>query len=177
MPQAVSDRLKLASLAAAEARRRLTVNRMDAEAYRVLGRALRDLGENEEANRAELAAIDASRHDPDIARAAGALVADDLPTAEAVLRQVLTKRSGDVAAMRMLAEVGIRMGHPREAERLLRRALTLAPGFDYARHTLAVALDMLSRFGEALAELNRISGPLAERDQVLALRAASLSKV
>ncbi len=166
-----------AAMAAEEARRRLRSNPHDAEAFRVLGRALRDLGQADDANRAELAAIDASKHDPDIARASAAMTANDLPIAEGILRSILTRSPGDVAAIRMLAEIAIRMGHPREAERLLRRALELAPGFLYARQTLAVALDQLSRFGEALAELNRISGPLAEREQVVALKAASLSKV
>ncbi|HEY4070667.1 MAG TPA: sulfotransferase [Sphingomicrobium sp.] len=177
MVETAPDRTALASMAAAEARRRLGFNPLDAEAYRVLGRALRDLGEHEEANKAELAAIDASEHDPEIVRAAEAMAANDLPTAEGILRAVLTRCPGDVAGIRMLAEIGIRMGHPREGERLLRRAIELAPGFDYAHHTLAAALDMLSRSGEALAELNMVTGELADVDQVLALKAASLSKI
>jgi tetratricopeptide (TPR) repeat protein len=177
MTQAATGTAPQAAMAAEEARRRLRVNPRDAEALRVLGRALRDLGQPDEANRAELAAIDASKHDPEIARASQAMIANDLPIAEGILRSILTRNPGDVAAIRMLAEIAIRMGHPREAERLLRRGLELAPGFLYARQTLAVALDQLSRFGEALTELNRISGPLAEREQVVALKAASLSKV
>jgi tetratricopeptide (TPR) repeat protein len=164
-------------MAVQEARRRLGLNPLDAEAYRVLGRALRDLGQHEEASKAELAAIDASESDPEIERASQAMAANDLTTAEGILRSVLTRRPGDVAGIRMLAEIGIRMGHPREAVRLLRRAIELAPAFDYAHHTLAAAFDSLSRSGEALAELNLVSGELADVDQFLALKAASLSKV
>jgi len=164
-------------MAVEEARRRLQTNPRDAEAYRVLGHALRDLGDDEEANEAELAAIDASQFDPELARAGQAMAADDYPSAEGILRQILTREPGDVAAIRMLAEIAIRMGHPREGERLLRRAIELAPGFHYARHNLAVALDTLSRSGEAVGELNRISGPLTDHDQFLALKAAALSKV
>ena len=177
MAEPAIEKARLATMAAEEAQRRLRANPRDAEAYRVLGRALRDLGQHEGANQAELAAINASQHDPEIVRAAQAMSANDLATAESVLRSVLTREPGDVAAIRMLAEIAVRMGHPRQAERLLRRAIELAPGFDYARHTLAAALDSLSRSGEAVAELDRISGPLAERDQVMALKAASLSKV
>jgi tetratricopeptide (TPR) repeat protein len=177
MAEAVTRDSSTARMAIEEAQRRLRSNPRDAGAYRVMGRALRDLGQDEDATRAELAAIEASQHDPELAGAAKAMAANDLPTAEAVLRSILTREPGDVAAIRMLAEIAIRMGHPREGERLLRRAIELAPGFLYARHTLAVALDALSRSGEALGELNRISGPLADRDQVLGLRAASLTKV
>ena len=166
-----------AAKAAAEARRRLGANPRDAEAYRVLGRALRRLGKDKAASDAELAAIDASQFDPDIQSAGRALVANDLPAAERILRTVLTRSPGDVAAIRMLAEIGVRMGHPREADRLLRRALELAPGFEYARYTRAVALDVLSRSGEALAELNQITGELADYDPVIAAKAVALSRV
>ena len=172
-----TDQRELAGKAAEEASRRLRANPRDAEAYRVLGRALRDLGRDEEANNAELAAIDASEFDPDIDRASRAMVAKDLPGAAATLRTVLTRSPGDVAAIRMLAEVAIRMGHPREGDRLLRRAIELAPGFEFARYTRAVALDMLSRSGEALAELDQIGGPLAGYDPVVAAKAAALSRV
>ena len=177
MVEAPEKDLAVARLAVEEAHRRLRSNPRNAEAYRVLGRALRDLGEDEEANKAELAAIDVSQHDPELARATQAMAAQDFATAEGILREILSREPGDVAAIRMLAEIAIRTGHPRQGERLLRRALELAPGFLYARHNLAVALDALSRSGEAVGELEQISGPLADRDQVIALKAASLSKV
>src|SRR4029079_3480809 len=177
MAEPAIEKARLATMAAEEAQGRLRATPRAAEAYRVLGRALRDLGQHEGANQAELAAINASQHDPEIVRAAQAMSANDLATAESVLRSVLTREPGDVAAIRMLAEIAVRMGHPRQAERLLRRAIELAPGFDSVCQTLAAARHSVSRSGEAVAELDRISGPLAERDQVMALKAASLSKV
>ena len=177
MKKAEQRELDEASKAAEEAARRLRSNPRDAEAYRVLGRALRRLGRDDEANNAELAAIDASQFDPEIQSAGKAMMANDLPTAEAILRSVLTRSPGDVAAIRMLAEIGIRMGHPREGDRLVKRAIELAPGFGFARYTRAVALDLLSRSGEALEELNRITGPLADYDPVIAAKAVALSRV
>lgn len=162
--------------AAEQARGKLRENPRDAGAYRLLGRALRRLGRNDEASEAELAAIEASQFDPEIGRANRAMDSRDLSAAEAILRSVLARRPDDVAALRMLAEIGIRAGHPADAERLLRHALSLAPAFEYARFTLAVALDMLSRSVEAIDELNRISGPLGDQDEFLALKAASLAK-
>ncbi len=163
--------------AAAEARRKIAANPHDAEAYRALGRALRSLGETESANEAELAAIEASDHDPNIRNASEAMVRNDLPLAEQILRSVLSQRPGDVAAIRMLAEIALHSGYPRDADVLLRRAIELAPGFFYSHYTRAVALDMLSRSGEALEELNCINGPEAELDSIIGQKALALSRV
>jgi tetratricopeptide (TPR) repeat protein len=163
--------------AAEQAREKIRANPHDASAHRALGRALRLLGADAEASEAELDAIDASRNDPEIWRAAEALSANDLPSAEGILRSILALRPDDVAAIRMLAEVAIHTAHPRDAEKLLRHALKLAPDFEYARLTLAVALDQLSLSADALQELDRISGPLGDRDETLALKASTLSKL
>lgn len=173
----MTDQTADASRAADEARQRLRVNPRDGDAYRMLGRALRQLGDDIGANEAELGAIGASEYDPEIARAGQAMMANDLATAEAVLRSLLMHRPDDVAAIRMLAEIGIHFGHARKADGLLSRAIELAPGFFYSRYTRAVALDMLSRSGEALAELNQITGPEADFDPIIALKAVCLSRI
>jgi tetratricopeptide (TPR) repeat protein len=177
VPSPETTRTAQASLAAEEARRRLRANPRNAEAYRVLGRALRDLGEDAAANDAELAAIRCSADDPEINRAHQAMLANDLPTAEAILRSLLAAQPGDVVAIRMLAEIAIHFGHGRAAESLARRATELAPGFFYAHYTRAAALDLLGRSGEAVEELERIAGPEADYDPIVALTAASLSHV
>jgi tetratricopeptide (TPR) repeat protein len=166
-----------AARAAEEARDRIRANSRDGDAYRALGRALRQLGDDKAANDAELAAIETSEFDPEIGRAANAMVANDLATAEGIVRALLARRPDDVVALRMLAEIAIHFGHPRKADELLRRAIDLAPGFFYTRYTRAVALDMLSRPGEALDELNRIGGEEADYDPVIALKAVALSRV
>jgi tetratricopeptide (TPR) repeat protein len=160
-----------------EFRRRLRANARDANSYRALGRALRFLGAENEAMEAELGAIDASQHDPELRHAARALVANDASAAEHILRSIVAQRPDDAAAIRMLADVAIRTGFPRDAEKLARHALQLAPGFDYARSTLAAALDLLGLPAEALEELNRISGPVADDDETIALRAAILGRL
>lgn len=160
-----------------EFRRRLRANPRDANSYRALARALRFLGADSEATEAELDAIDASQHDPEIRSATRALLANDTATAEPILRAIVARRPDDAAAIRMLAEVAIRNGFPRDAQRLAEHALGLAPGFEYARFTLAAALDMLGRQLEALEQLNVISGPVGDLDDTLALKAAVLGKL
>lgn len=165
------------SAAAEEARRRLSENPSDVGAYWQLAAALRSLGDADGAREAELSGVEASQSDPDIARAASAMMANDLRTAEAALNALLKRRPDDPVALRMVAEILIRQNQPRKAEAILRRAIDLAPSFFFPRYTRAVALDMLSRAGEALAELNQIEGPEAEYDPIMGLKALALSRV
>lgn len=147
------------------------------DAHRLLGAALRRLGRTEEASRAELAAIQASGSDPELARAGDALRLGDLPTAERYLRAVLDRRSHDAAATRMLGEVEAGMGSFRHAEALFRRALELAPAFDYARFNLADTLHRQLRSGAALAELDKLGSEFAQYPETKALRASALAQV
>ena len=164
-------------ISAEQARAVLAISPNNADAHRLLGAALRRLGDDQAASEAELAAILASGNDPDLARAGQAMIAGDLPTAEPILRQVLKQRPDDVAAIRMLGEVAAEVGLMRDAERLFRRALELAPGFDFARLHLAMALNTGNRSGEALAEIERMSAEMRDYPEVRSLHAAILARV
>src|SRR5829696_3446402 len=124
-------------LAAEQAREILAANPGHADANRLLGAALRRMGDADAASEAELAAIAASVRDPELMRAGKALVDNDLPTVESILRPLLHRRPTDVAAIRMMAELAARIGRLGDAENLLRRALELAPAWAAARANLA----------------------------------------
>jgi Flp pilus assembly protein TadD len=116
-------------------------------------------------------------HDPALLRAGEALVANDVPTAESILRSYLKKRPTDVAAIRMLAEVAARIGRLVDAETLLRRALELAPGFTAARSNLATVLYKQNRPLDAISELEQIesvAGPNLAHDS---LKAAAMGRI
>lgn len=164
-------------LAAEQAREILASVPGSADAYRLLGEALRRTGDSEAASDAELAAISASIHDPDLIRAGAALVDNDLPAAEAILRPLLKRRPTDVAAIRMMAELAARLGRRVDAENLLRRAIELAPGWAAARANLATVLYRQHRASEALAELDKIERVGAEDDAQRNLRAAALGRL
>jgi len=161
-------------LAALQAREILAVAPGNADAYRLLGAALRRTGEAEEAERAELDAISASVGDPELMRAAGALLDNDLPLAERILRPRLSERPADVAAIRMMAELAARLGRYADSEKLLRRALELAPAFAPARSNLATVLYKQNRPAEAIAELDRLQGSDATNQN---LKAAALGRI
>ena len=68
-----------------------------------------------------------------LAEPSAALAGDRVVAAEAMLRRILRDAPQDVAAMRMLADALARREAYAEAERLLRQALDLAPGYAAAR--------------------------------------------
>lgn len=129
---------------------------LNAGAHRMLGRLLRQLGQDEEAARAEMAAIRATAHDPEMVAIAAALIANDLPDAEARLRHRLSRQPTDVAAIRMMAELAGRLARYRDSENLLRRAIELAPAFTAARANLAIVLYKQNRFAEAGEVLEQV---------------------
>lgn len=126
--------------------------------------ALADLrfaaGDDDGANVAYLQHVRHSVQDPALMAAADALARGDLPEAETRLRARLARQPGDVAALRMLAELAARLGRNDEAALLLEHALERAPGFDVARQNYAMVLNRGNRHAEALAEIDR----LLERD-------------
>ena len=95
-------------------------------------------------------------HDPGLLAASAAMGAGDLGSAERMLRDHLRAAPTDVAAMRMLAEVGTRLARYPAAERLLDRCLELAPGFAGAQYNLAVVLYRQNRAAEALVHMERL---------------------
>jgi tetratricopeptide (TPR) repeat protein len=102
---------------------------------------------------------DSLRHavaDPTLLEAGRALVDNDIPHAEALLRDRLRRSPTDVAAIRMLAEVAARIGRYEDAAHLLERCLELAPGFDAARQNYAMVLHRSNRPQEALAQVERL---------------------
>ncbi|HQY55914.1 MAG TPA: sulfotransferase, partial [Dokdonella sp.] len=97
-----------------------------------------------------------STRDPHMLRAGTALCENRLVEAEALLRERLQQAPTDVAAIRMLAEVAIRLGRNEDAERLLSRCLQLAPGFHAARQNYALVLHRANKPAQALAEIDAL---------------------
>lgn len=163
------------ALAAEQAREILAQAPGNADASRLLGAALRLTGDDDGANQAELAAVAASVRDPELLRAGRALVDNDLPVAESILRPLLHRRPTDVAAIRMMAELAARVGRPADCEHLLRRAVELAPGWEAPRANLATVLYRQNRWAEALAELDGMA--VSSDDSRHSLKAAVLGRV
>ncbi len=126
------------------------------ETWRALGDLLTATQDTRGADAAYAEQIRASVTDPDLMAAADALCDDRLAVAERLLRAHLKAHPTDVAAMRLLAEAGTRLGRYGDAEALLTRALELSPSFLGARYNLAIVLYRQQKGAEALAQLDTL---------------------
>jgi tetratricopeptide (TPR) repeat protein len=125
-------------------------------AWRVLGDHLSAVGDAVGADAAYARHVKAASKDPHLLAAAGALLENRIPEAEARLREHLQRAPTDVAALRMLAEVGGRLGRYADAELLLARCLELAPSFDAARHNYATVLNRQGKPEAALTQVRQL---------------------
>jgi len=145
--------------------------------WRALGDHLHLMGDSAGADLAFARHIAAAVSDPILMEAAGALYDGRLAVAEKSLRAFLKDHPTDVAALRMLAEVGARLGRYEDAEILLADCLALAPGFDAARHNYATALHRQNKAGEALAQVERLMSRDPDNPSYRTLRAATLAQL
>jgi len=142
--------------AVATLRRRVAADPARPQAWRELADRLDAAGDRDGAAAAYLDHVRHAIHDPTLMAAAAALHANDIPNAEARLRAQLRLAPTDVVAIRMLAEIALRLDRAEDAERLLARCLELAPGFREARHHYAITLHRLNKPAETLAEIDRL---------------------
>jgi predicted Zn-dependent protease len=148
-----------------------------AGAWRALGDALTLAGDGAGADAAYARHIHASVKDPQLLQAAAALCENRLAVAERLLREFLMAHPTDVAAIRMLAETGARLGRYEDAEKLLARCLELAPGFDAARHNYASVLYRENKQAEALAQTDLLLAREPRNPNYRSLRAAALARI
>ena len=126
------------------------------DALRLLGRALRRLGQAARAAKADRAAIESAQRSPAIQAVAAAIAQSDLANAERTLRDILRQSPDDVVANMMLADIASGLGIHVEAERLLRHATSIAPDYADAQVSLALVLFSSGRLGDALATLDAV---------------------
>jgi tetratricopeptide (TPR) repeat protein len=120
--------------------------------------------------------LEATKANPALIEAATALNENRLSVAEHLLRPYIKVNPGDVYALRMLAEVGARLGRIDDADAILARCLELAPGFTAARHNYAIMLHRQGKTREALEQVDLLVKHNGRSGAYLALKAAILSK-
>ena len=101
-------------------------------------------------------ALGASEPDPVLQKALDLFKVGRYGIAEGICREYLRQRPMDVDAIRLLAEIGIKLGVVDEAVLLLERCLELSPDYHIARSNYATALGRQQRFDEALDQLARL---------------------
>ena len=163
--------------ATAAFRRTLEREPQHASAWRALGDQYTLAGDSAAADDAYARHIRASVNDPRLIEAATALCENNLPAAEQMLRAFLKAHPTDVGAIRMLAEVGARLGRYHDAEKLLSRAIELAPSFDAARANYATILHRQNKPREALEQVELLLRRDPENPAYRNLLAAVLARL
>ena len=100
-----------------------------------------------------------------------------LGQAERLCRDFLQENPADVTAIRLLAEIGIKVGVYADAEPLLERCLELAPDFQLARLNYANVLSKREKLTEALEQVDRLLEADPDKPAYLAQRAAILVRM
>jgi len=169
--------LKLMGPAVASLRRVISLEPLHRSAWRVLSEILSTEGDFDAASEAQLRHIEASASNPKLREAGAAMIRNDIPRAERLLKSYLKAVPTDVAAMRMLAEVAVRVGRDSDAEKLLSRCLSLAPKFSGARYNYAVLMHRMNKPAEALAQVEALLVEDPEKPSYRNLIAVILSRI
>ena len=148
-----------------------------APAWRALGDQFTLLGQGQAADDAYARQIKASVNDPALLEAATALCENRLAVAERLLRGFLKINPTDVAAIRMLAETGARLGRYEDAQTLLERCLELAPGFTAARYNYAVVLNRQTKGEAAISQIDQLLAKDPRNPAYRSLKAACLGRI
>ena len=164
--------------AAIEALRQATHLNPDlGEAWAALSAQYRLLEDDEAAGKAAAQQIRAATKDPVLIEAARALIDNKLAVAERLLRDYLKATPANIAAIRMLAEIGARLGRYGDAEVLLKRCLELAPSFTVARHNYAIVLHRQNKSQEAIAQADLLIAEEPRNPAYRALKGAALGQI
>ena len=97
--------------------------------------------------------------------------------AEQLVRDLLKKHPADVSAIKMLADIGVKMGQLKEASHLLERCLELAPNFHAARHAYAMVQMRRQEPEAAIDEAEKLLAQDPDNPNFLTLKAAILNKI
>ena len=147
------------------------------EAWRLLADHAAAVGDTDKSEAAHLRHLRCASHNPDLQKAAAAMIANELPVAERLLKAYLKAAPTDVTAARMLAEVAVRVGRNDEAQALLEYCLELAPGFSGARYNLAILLHRTNQSNGALAEVEKLLAEDPKRPGYRNLAAVVCSRI
>ncbi len=125
-----------------------------AASWKLLGESLHGEGEAAEAAEAFHQAMAVTHTHPAIIQALDLVQQERFGMAEGICRDYLQRFPEDVTVIRLLAEIGIKLGIKKDPEILLEDCLRIAPDFHLARNTYANALGQAQKYEQALAEID-----------------------
>ncbi len=146
-------------------------------AWQSLGHQLAVAGDAEGSRQAFQRQFELSTPHPELVEAVRLLRDGKLGKAERIARDLLKKFPVDVSAIRVLADIGFKMGQLKDASHLLERCLELAPDFHAARHSYAMILMRRQKPEAAIHETEKLLAQEPDNPNFLTLKAAILTRI
>ena len=140
--------------------------------WKLMGELFLVDGDENSANEAFRQHLLASNEDPNLVRAIDFFRKGRFGQAERLCREFLKENPTNITAIRLLAEIGLKIGVYDDAENLLERCLQLAPNFHLARLNYADVLGKREKLEEALTQIDQLLEAEPNKPPYLAQRAA-----
>jgi len=158
-------------------RKAIAIDPKHAGAWQSLGHQLAVAGDEQGSRQAFQRHFELSTPHPELVEAAKLLSEGKLGKAERIVRDLLKKHPADVSAIRVLADIGFKMGQLKDASNLLQRCLELAPDFHVARHSYAMILMRQQKPEAAIHETEKLLALEPNNPNFLTLKAAVLNRI
>jgi len=160
--------------AIAALRKSVRLDPKQASAWRALGDLLAVSGDEAGSRAAYERHYALSVRHPELVEAIDHVREGRLGKAERLTKDFLMQHPADVSALRILADIALKLDQLKDAQHLLERCLQLAPDFHLARHSYAVALLRQQKLGEAYAEVSKLLAREPNNPGFLILKGAVL---
>jgi predicted Zn-dependent protease len=147
-------------------------------AWKLMGELHLIDGDEDSASEAINQFLLASSENPALVAAVEEFKAGKIAKAEQICRKFLFENPSNVDAIRLLADIGVKVGVLDDAENLLERCLELAPDFHLARLNYATVLSKREKLEKALNQADHLLEVQPQRKfNFLLLRASILVKM
>ena len=158
-------------------RRALAIDPKHAAAWQSIGHQLAVAGDEEGSHQAFQRNFELSTRHPELVEAVKLLHKGKTGQAERLVRDLLKNYPADVSAIRILADIGIKLGRLEDASKLLERCLELTPDFHAARHSYASVLMRLQQPQAAIHEADKLLALEPNNPNFLILKASILGRI
>ena len=144
------------------------------DALRTLAELYGSMGMEEQSNKTYQLLAQSSAQHPDVVKAATLMFDGKIKEAESIMRDYLKRSPMDVSAIRILADIGLKLGKYADTQNLLERCLEIAPDYHLARHNYVMVLSRRQRLKEAKEQVEILLKSDSENPNYLILRCTIL---
>lgn len=163
--------------AVAALRKAVSIDPEHRAAWDSLGHQLAVAGDEEGSRDAFQRHFELTTPHPELVEATRLLRAGKQGKAETLVRELLKKHPTEVTAIKVLADIGVKMGQLKDATHLLERCLELAPNYHAARHLYAIVLMRRQEPEAAIVEADRLLALEPDNPNFLTLKASILNRI